>query len=253
MSEILRVRQEDRVLRMTLNRPEKRNALNIALCRELLSTVHQASPDPGVGCFLLDAEGPVFCAGMDLHEVLDASPDDLVPLQQALFNLGATLRKPLVAAVHGAAIAGGLGLALTSHILLAADDATFGLTEIRIGLWPYLIFPSIAAAAGTRRATELALTGRIFDAAEALRLGLAEQVVPRAELAERAAEIARKLGGASAQAVSDGLGFVELLHAAPDLAETVMNHRRRAQRSRDFEEGVRAFREKRTPRWPSHV
>ena len=118
------------------------------------------------------------------------------------------MTKPLIAAVHGAALAGGTGLAANCHIVVAADDATFGLTEIRIGLWPFVIFRTVVAALGQRRATELALSGRIFPAGEAREYGLVHHVVEGATLLDRAREIAAAIAEASPTAIQAGLAFV---------------------------------------------
>jgi hypothetical protein len=162
------------------------------------------------------------------------------------------MTKPLIAAVHGAALAGGTGLAANCHIVVAAEDATFGLTEIRIGLWPFVIFRTIAAALGQRRATELALSGRIFPASEAREYGLVHHVVETANLLERAREIAGAIAEASPTAIHAGLAFVrdargKSWEEAGDLARRMRND---VFRSADFQEGIRAFQEKRPPRWP---
>ncbi|MGH9658996.1 MAG: enoyl-CoA hydratase/isomerase family protein, partial [Bryobacteraceae bacterium] len=129
----LDVGREGRVARLALNRPDKRNALSFALCRALVEALEQAEADPGVGAILLSGHGPAFCAGMDLGEM--ESPEAMAASQihERLFTAGARSRKPIVAAVEGAALAGGMGLAANAHIVVAAEDATFGLTEIRIG------------------------------------------------------------------------------------------------------------------------
>jgi enoyl-CoA hydratase/carnithine racemase len=246
--------REGRVVRLTLNRPEKRNALDLALCRTLVDALAGADADRGVGAILLDGAGTVFCSGMDLSEVLDAAPDELIPVHGDLFSIGARLRTPLVAAVHGGAIAGGLGLALNAHFVVAGPDARFGLTETRIGLWPYAIFLAVARAAGERRAVQLALEGNLVTAPEALRLGLVDRVSAPGSLAEEARELAGRLAGTSGEAVWDGLGFVQQVRgmSAHEAADSAAQRRREAQQSADFREGVRAFLEKRSPHWPSH-
>jgi enoyl-CoA hydratase/carnithine racemase len=198
-----------------------------------------------VGAILLDSNGPDFCTGMDLNEALEADPDEMVPLHLELFSIGSRLQKPMLAAVQGAALAGGLGLALNAHVVVAASDAKFGLTEARIGLWPYVIFPAVAAAIGKRKATEMALTARVLGAEEALRVGLADVVVDREKLPEEARRMAMNLAEGSATAARDGLAFVRETDKAAE-------YRKRAYNSPDFREGVTAFREKRKPVWPSH-
>jgi enoyl-CoA hydratase/carnithine racemase len=180
-----------RLLRLALNRPEKRNALNIALCRELVDAFEAAQDDPGIGAILLSGNGKAFCAGMDLNEVTTAVDD----LHDRLFTAFAWLRKPLIADVRGPAIAGGTGLVAQAHIVCAGEEAIFGLTEIRIGLWPFLIFRAMVHALGERRAVELSLTGRKFSAREAEGFGLVHYLGGDAET------IARGVGDAPAAAI----------------------------------------------------
>jgi len=254
MSESLQISRDGRVLRLALNRPERRNALNMDLCTALAAAFDEAEADAGVGAVLLSGNGKSFCAGMDLHEVLSPAGAAINEAHERIFTAGLRMTKPLIAAVHGAALAGGTGLAANCHIVLAADDATFGLTEIRIGLWPFVIFRTIVAALGERRATELALNGRIFGAAEAREYGLVHQVVEAASLLQRAAEIAGAIAEASPTAIRAGLTFVRQVRGksweeAGALAQQMRNE---VFRSADFHEGIRAFQEKRQPRWPSY-
>jgi enoyl-CoA hydratase/carnithine racemase len=251
MSESLQISREGRLLRLALNRPERRNALNMDLCTALGAALDEAENDAGVGAVLLSGNGKSFCAGMDLHEVLSPSGGDINEVHERIFSAGIRMTKPLSAAVHGAALAGGTGLAANCHIVVAAEDATFGLTEIRIGLWPFVIFRTVAAALGERRATELALSGRILPASEAREYGLVHHVVEPATLIERAREIAGAIAEASPTAIRAGLAFVrdargKSWEAAGDLARQIRNE---VFRSADFQEGIRAFQEKRPPRW----
>jgi enoyl-CoA hydratase/carnithine racemase len=226
----------------------------MALCRNLLGAIREAEADPSAGAILLDGNGPVFCAGMDLDEVLDADAGEMIAVHAELFSIGAALRKPMVAAVQGAALGGGMGLALNAHMVVAASDARFGLTEARVGLWPYTIFRAVARAAGERRAVRMALTAEIFGAEEAVRLGVVDLVVPPEELQERAREAAQKMAIASATAVAGGLEFVRRVRALndEDAVTLAIECRKQAQATPDFREGVRAFQEKRKPSWPSH-
>ncbi len=239
---------------MTLNRPERRNALDMALCRRLLHAVNEAASDSAVGALLLDASGKDFCAGMDLKEVLEAKSGELLALHQELFSIGSRLRKPMLAAVEGVALGGGLGLALNAHVVIAASSAKFGLTETRIGLWPYVIFPVVAAAVGVRKATELALTARVVEAEEAGRIGIVDVIVEPDKLHEEARRIALGMAGGSTEAIGDGLAFVEQTQGlGPEAtAKAAAAFREKALNSVDFREGVLAFREKRKPVWPPH-
>jgi enoyl-CoA hydratase/carnithine racemase len=251
MSTSLLVSREDRILRLTLNRTDKRNALNTEICERIADAVESSWDDPATGCVLLDAAGDVFCAGMDLDEAL--APDAVLKttIHERLFTLGARAKKPIVAAVQGPALGGGVGIIANSHIAVAAHGCTFGLTEIRIGMWPFVIFRSVANAIGERRATDLALTGRIFNMPEAVQWGLVSEAVPPIELDDRATALAAHLAAQSPQAVRGGL---EYLSAARNVdSETsgrlAREFRARAFASDDFREGVAAFREKRKPRW----
>jgi len=138
--------------------------------------------------------------------------------------------------------------------VIAAEDATFGLTEIRVGLWPFVVFRAVVAAIGERRAVELGLTGRIIDATEAAGMGLAHRVIPATELEARASEIAAEVAAASPEAVGAGLRFVAETRglAWEQAGESAQRFRQELFRTPGFTEGIRAFREKRRPRWPSH-
>jgi enoyl-CoA hydratase/carnithine racemase len=253
MNESLQINREGRLLHIALNRPERRNALNVELCKALSAALDDAEADSGVGAILLSANGKSFCAGMDLNEALSHDAGSLTDVQERIFSAGSTMTKPIVAAVHGAALAGGMGLVANCHIVLAAEGASFGLTEIRIGLWPFVIFRSVAAAIGERRAIELALTGQFLGPNEAREYGLVHYIVEPDSLMARAREIAVPLSQASPTAIRSGLSFVRQSRGrsweqAGDLARQM---REEVFRSADFREGIRAFQEKRTPSWPS--
>jgi enoyl-CoA hydratase/carnithine racemase len=249
MSELLQLSKKGRLLRLTLNRPEKRNALNAALCRDLIAALAQAQHDIEIGAILLTGNGKGFSAGMDLDEALSHEPAALADIHDRLFTAFAWLDKPLIAAVHGAALAGGTGLAANAHIAIAAEDATFGLTEIRIALWPFLIFRAAVAAMGERRTVELSLSGRTFGAAEAQSYGLVHHVVPAAELDSRALEIAQAVSVSSSTAVLSGLGFVREARGAglEEAGRIAGKFRQQVFEGEDFREQVRNFRDRRKP------
>ena len=251
MSELLQSEQRERVLWLTLNRPEKRNALTSDLCRELVDAVNRANHDQSIGAIVLAANGPAFSAGMDLAEVARLNPKSLSDVHEQLFTMGLRIGKPLVAAVQGPALGGGMGLVANCHVVIATEAARFGLTEIRLGLWPFLVFQAVAGSLGERRAVELALTGRIFDAQEARTLSLVQEIVPDA--AARAMEVARGLSESSPTAIRSGLGFVEEARDKNMLLASQIARRVREElfSSPDFHEGIRAFLEKRKPLWPS--
>jgi enoyl-CoA hydratase/carnithine racemase len=251
MSEILERARYGRVLRLALNRPDKRNALNAGLCLALVEAFEDAGRDPAVGAILLTGNGKAFCAGMDLSEIGTTHSEELNRAQEQLFTSGARLEKPLIGAVGGAALGGGMGLVANCHIVVASEDATFGLTEIRLGLWPFLVYRAVSSALGDRRTAELALTGRIFGAPEGREIGLVQEVSH--DLEESAADVARSVAGFSPTAITSGLRFVRETRgidwvSAGEIARRIRNE---VFAGADFEEGVRAFQEKRAPRWPS--
>ena len=252
MTSLLRIEKEDRVLRMTLNRPDKRNALSMELCRELSEALTKAQDDNSIGAILLDAAGRVFCSGMDLDEATSDSAQVGMECQESLFSIGRWAKKPIVACINGPAMGGGLGLIAQAHVAVAAQGALFGLTEVRIGMWPFLVYRSIEAAIGARRTLELSLTGRLFSTHEALAWGLIHQTAHALEVEDRATAIARDLAKASPSAIR--LGF-EYVHSSREkewtqAGEIAAKLRTECTDSADFKEGVAAFHAHREAHWP---
>jgi enoyl-CoA hydratase/carnithine racemase len=241
------------VLRLTLNRPEKRNALSIELCHAIVNAIEGAAEDRVVGAVLMDASGDVFSAGMDLAEMGASDAAELTAVHERLFTLRLRVPVPIVAAVHGPALGGGVGLMANAHIVVAAHGATFALSEIRLGMWPFVIFRAVSGAMGERRAVALSLTGRVFSVQEALQWGLVHEVAQRIEVDDRATAVAQHIASLSASTIRSGLAFVNDTRDQNDMDAVAAAARSRAAAfaSADFAEGVRAFREKREPRWPS--
>lgn len=251
MSDILEIARSGRILRLRLNRPDKRNALNAELCLALVRAMKEADADSTVGAIVLTASGPAFCAGMDITEVRPGDTEDVNLAHEQLFTIGARISKPLIGAVSGAALGGGTGLVANCHIAIASGRAAFGLTEIRLGLWPFLVFRAVAAAVGERRTLEMALTGRTFGAAEAKEIGLVHEVVPEAD--EQAMAVAEGIAATSPTAIRNGMTFVQDVRGRnwQEAGEIARRVRNQVFESADFREGLTAFREKRRPKWPS--
>lgn len=237
MSTPLLIQREDRVIRLTLNRPEARNRLDRALSGALAAALREADGDRRAGAVLIEAAGPVFCEGLD--------QDDPPEPEAELFRWESWPAKPVVAAVQGPCLAEGLGLLAGAHAVLAAQGVQFGLTGIRQGAFPFLVFDALARAIGERRTAELALTGRLFAAPEAKSIGLVHEVCPAFELEDRAAHTAHYLSALSPDVARRGLEFMRGLRGRAADAE------RENRASADFAEGLRALREGRPPRWPS--
>jgi len=249
---LIKVKKQGRVVEITLDRPEKRNALNLEMCHEIVNAMDAADADDGTGVIILAGNGPAFCAGMDLKESLEIEEgDEMVAIHERLFTLIQHVRTPVLAAVHGPTLAGGTGLAANAHLVFASPDAHFGLTEIRMGLWPVLIFRAVEHAIGERKTVELALTGRKFSAQEALDLGLVTGIA--ADPLEKARSVAETIAAYSPVSISIGLDYVhqalgrDWAHAGKVGREL----RNRLLNSEDYKEGAAAFLEKRKPAWPS--
>ena len=253
----LHTRTESRVTTILLNRPDKRNALTPQLIEELTEALDAAARDPQCRVVIITGAGSAFCAGLDL-EVLRSGMTATASDHQAdaeriaaLFRTLTALPKPTIAAVNGPAIAGGMGIATLCDFTLAVPEAKFGYTEVRIGFIPAIVSAYLRAQVGEKRARELLLTGRIFGAEEAERLGLVTRVVPEPELMPDAQALAAKLMRNSPAAIATTkrlLGRFAERHL-PDEIEAAIYASVEMRSHKDFREGVSAFLEKRDPDW----
>lgn len=245
--------RDGRVLHLTLSAPESHNRLTFAMCRELVAALQDADRDTSVGAVLLKGAGAAFCTGMDPQELLRDGAVETGWIHEELFTLGSKMATPVVCQVQGAAHGAGVGLLCNAHVVLAAQGTTFGLTEIRMGNWPFMTFRSLAAAVGERRAMELSLTGRIFGTNEALQYNLIHAVTPPFELEERAESTARLLADSSPELIRRGLDFVARTREMTWSESGILAHQIRTEwfQNPDFAEGVTAATEHRKPEWPS--
>jgi len=253
---VLLVEVADGVARVTLNRPEVRNALNEALLRELEAALRRLEDDPDARVVVLRGAGErAFCAGADLSRVADRGTT--LQARESFGGLGrilehmARMRTPVIAQVHGYALAGGCGLAAGADIVVAADDAVFGLPEIKVGLLPLIVMAPILRAVGRKRGLLMILTGEPVPAREAYEMGLVSRVVPRAELDGVVGGLARLLAGYSPTAL--GLAK-EAAGMVPDMEYgAALRYLRElitlVALSDDAREGIAAFFEKRPPRF----
>ena len=245
------------IARVALNDPARRNALSYTMVQELIQALRRVDDDRSVRVVLLTGAGAHFSAGANLREFAAEVDEPAVrhwesgALWEDLFTLIPRMSKPVVAAVQGYALAGGCGLVALCDLALAGDDAKFGMTEIRIGLFPLLVLPALRGAVGGKRALEMALLGEMIDAAEALRIGLVGRVVPAARLEETALDMCRALADKSPDAVRMGkhafwatadMTYPQALALARDLRVAYLQ-------SDSLREGITAFLEKRKPRW----
>ena len=249
MTDVIETKHEGRVLRVCLNRPDHRNSLTMKVCKELIHAFDQAQKDTGVGSVLLTGMGDSFCAGMEINEVAKGDVASVSRVQETLFTVGGRLTKPLIGSVQGVALGSGMGLVANCHLVVAAENATFGLTGIRFGLWPFVIFPSVSEAIGQRRALALTITGEVINAAEALRIGLVHQVVPIGEVEQRALDIAQTVANYSLSAMHCGLGFVHEIQGQTWKASSCVGSRVREQylKGADFQADLAAFLNRKKP------
>jgi enoyl-CoA hydratase/carnithine racemase len=244
------------VARVTLNRPEVRNALNRAMLADLDAALRRLEDDPAARAIVLRGAGDrAFCAGADLKGVGDRGTT--LQARESFGGLArilecmARMRTPIIAQVHGYALAGGCGLAAGCDVVVAADDAVFGLPEIKVGLLPLIVMAPILRAVGRKRGMLMILSGEPVPAREAHEMGLVSRIVPRAELEPTVSALASTLAGYSPTA----LGLAK--EAAAMVADMEYGAALRYLRemitlvalSDDAREGIAAFFEKRPPRW----
>jgi methylglutaconyl-CoA hydratase len=244
---------------LTIQRVDKRNALSRALIAALTEAFQKAREDQSARCVILTGAGSVFCAGMDLAELAESieaktEPDtiwrDVLPLA-ALYDLIYTLSKPTIAAVNGAAVAGGAGLVSVCDLAVTVPEAKFGYPEVRRGLVAAMVMPHLLRHVGERMARYLLLTGELIDAEEALRWGFVNAVTSKERLMDHAMRWAKSLaeGGPNALAATKGL-----LHQFSRHALSIEEAAQASAAPRLTEEcrlGLRAFFDKKPSPWVS--
>ncbi len=241
---------------LTLNRPEKRNAISYELIDDLLRALDEVKQS-SAHVLIVTGAGKAFCSGMDLDNLkalTGRTPEQSLADSQKMASLFRSLYdfpKPTIAAVNGAAVAGGTGLATLCDFTLAAPEAKFGYTEVKIGFVPAIVSTFLLRQVGEKIARDLLLTGRLFSAEEALRMGLINEVVPREKLLDRTRELAAQLMENSPAS----LAYTKRLlsdHARAELdsqIEAAIRENAGIRATADFREGVTSFLEKRKPKW----
>jgi methylglutaconyl-CoA hydratase len=203
------VRREGAIAHLTLNRPERRNALDLELAGALVEAVEAASSDAAVRVVVLTGAGSAFCAGAQLDALLDASERGDVAGVAASFGVVERVyrallaaRPPVIAMVNGPALAGGAGIMNACDFAIASPTASLGYPEVHLGLTPGMVLTILVRQVGFRAAVDLALTGRRVSADEAARIGLVNEVVADERLAARVDELANQLAGLSPAALA---------------------------------------------------
>jgi len=242
------------VARITLNRPEKRNPISPQVNGEIIAALEVVASRDDLKVVVLTGAGKAFSAGGDLSmmsgqggEPPPVPPRSLVDLLETIHGLG----KPVIAMVNGHALAGGLGLMVACDLVVASSEATFGTTEIKVGLWPMMITAEITRNIGRKKTLELMLTGKRIDAAEAERIGLVNKVVEPAELETHTLELAEGIAARSPAVLSLGLRSFYESQDMP-LGESLRfleGQLGKVLALDDAKEGLMAFLQKREPRW----
>jgi len=254
----LQLAYHDRVATVTLNRPEKRNAISFELIEDLLRALDEVAKSPAL-VLILTGAGKAFCSGMDLQNLkslIGRSPEQNLKDSETMVRLFRALYefpKVTIAAVNGAAIAGGTGLAVLCDFTLAVPDAKFGYTEVKIGFVPAIVSTFLLRQVGEKHARDLLLTGRIIGVEEAFRMGLINEILPADRLVPRARELAAQIMENS----PTSLVLTKRLlseHARAELdrqIEAAARENAAIRATKNFHEGVTSFLEKRKPRWSS--
>lgn len=246
------------VATLTLNRPERRNAFDEALVAHATAALRRLDARPDVRIVVLSGAGGSFCAGGDIewmkrmaNDTFEANEADAAALAELMRTLD-RLTKPTVALVHGAAYGGGVGLAACCDIVIASEQATFCLSEVKLGIIPSVIAPFVIRAIGVRQARRYFLTAEAISAERALEIGLAHEVVPQAELAKARDRLieALLLGAPGAQSEAKAVAFsCEARRIDDELARETARKIATRRASVEGREGLSAFLEKRIPAW----
>lgn len=259
MPVITTTRREDEpgILRVTLTRPEVRNAFDEEVIAAMTTLAKDAGQDPTLRAIVLSGEGPAFCAGADLGWMMKAvaysHQDNLRDAEDLarMLELLDTVPVPVISRIQGAALGGGVGLVAVSDIAVAAESAVFGFSEAKLGIIPAVISPYVIAKIGASAARELFLTAARFPAARAFEIGLVHKVVPEQTLDEAIDAYLQNILTCAPSAIAAAKRLIrELGGQRPDEVIGLTTLRIAEQRiSDEGQEGMRAFLEKRKPRW----
>ncbi|WP_221394401.1 enoyl-CoA hydratase-related protein [Dyadobacter sp. NIV53] len=248
---------EDHVLRITLNRPEKRNAFTPTMAEEITFALAYAHYNQEVRCVIIDAEGPVFCAGADLNAFYNLDADirnPTLPKIREEVKLGDAfdqLLKPSIAQVEGAVLAGGFLLICGCTFVISENEAAYGLPEVKRGIWPMQVMASLLSIIPKRKILEMAVTGKSYSAEEAFRLGLVTQIIEKEIIADEVNKLADIICANAPLAIQAGMEALQELSAISSSEQHtyLKNQLEELLASEDAKEGALAFKEKRQPVW----
>ena len=249
---VLVEKQSPQLTVLTLNRPERRNALTIELMTELTGAIERVAADEAQRVLILRGAGKAFCTGLDLQEAAEThkAHASAEMVAKTLIALSQT-RLVTIATVHGAAIAGGAGLMSACDFVLAAERTKIGYPEVRRGLVAGLVMTFLRRQLRERDLREVLLASELFDAERALQIGLVNRVVPASEMEVEAQKIAASVLQGAPGAITNSKRLIEELWSSSvstDI-ELALRHHMQARQSDEAKEGVAAFLEKRPPKW----
>jgi methylglutaconyl-CoA hydratase len=252
MAVILVEKHTSQITVVTLNRPERRNSLTLELLSELISAIHAASDQPEERVLILRGAGAAFCTGLDLKEAADQTKAHATAemVAKTLVAIAET-RLVTIAAVHGAAVAGGAGIMSACDFVVAAEKTRIGYPEVRRGLVAGLVMTFLRRQVGERSLRELVLGGELIDAERAKEIGLVNRVVPREELMNEAQKFAASVLQGAPKAIAQTKRLVEELWSTSvkEDVDLALTHHLQARESAEAREGIAAFNEKRPPNW----
>ena len=258
--ETISIQRDENVGVIKLNRPEVKNALNRQMVEELLTALGELEQDSEIRVIVITGNGSSFCTGRDLGDARKIGKEDVIGRRSAYQRMArlmvkiSEIPKPVIAAVHGYALAGGCGLAASCDLVVASEDAVFGIPEVKIGLTPGTVTAPLFRSIGRKKATEMLLTGETLDANEGYRIGLVNKVVSKEKLMDLTLQLAKKIAGNSPVAIKI---WKEAVHAQYDADYArLMNHFAEivtlSSLTADASEGSEAFFGKRKPKWQGH-
>src|SRR5256884_72662 len=252
MPVVLIEKQSPQTPLVPLTRPERRNSLPIQLLNELISAIKVASDQPDERVLILRGAGAAFCTGLDLKEAADEKKAHMTAemVAKTLVTLAET-RLVTIAAVHGAAVAGGAGIMLACDFVVAAEKTKIGYPEVRRGLVAGLVMTFLRRQVGERNLRELVLGGELIDVERAQEIGLVNRVVPSDELMNEARKFADSVLQGAPNAIANTKRLIEVLGSTSvkDDVDLALKHHMQARESAEAREGIAAFNEKRKPNW----
>ena len=252
MAVVLIEKQSPQITMVTLNRPERRNALTLELLSEVCAAVNVASEQPEQRVMILRGAGAAFCTGLDLKEAADTTKAHATAemVANALVAISRT-RLVTIAAIHGAAVAGGAGIMSACDFVVAAEGTKIGYPEVRRGLVAGLVMTFLRRQVGERNMRELLFSGELIDAGRAKEIGLVNRVVAREAVMSEAQKFAASVLQGAPGALAQTKRLVEELwwHSVKEDVDLALKYHMQARESDEAREGITAFNEKRKPNW----